>query len=362
MAETAARRRASEVSEKEKIFRGVSVSDGGAAALGRIYTPEGAAAKRSAEACILCLFSRRDVELAERGMFALSLSGAVLAADVISAELLNFLISSRLPYLIVREGLPCDVMGGVALLDAQRDILIIDPDIDTLNRYAEDNRISRACVGEHSAIVQSNGCGLSLKKERGGGVLVRGIEKISAAELFDALLDIAEELCGASVTVGVDARKSESFCERIEAIFRAAVYGNFSMQLENYCSEYDILRARNSLHSVFCGLEQEGREFNGYLGKGFLISAPAWLMQCPMLAKADFICFDFDRLSASLLGCAPEELQKNELPKREFFRAWECCFSHFLPSCELRAESGRLCEKPVFREWCALAGISKIYS
>ena len=254
-------------------------------------------------------------------------------------------------------------MGRVALIDAQRDVLIVDPDIDTLNCYAEDNRISRSALPERIALWQDSSYGLTVKKERSGkSVLVRGIESVSHTELFDALADIAEEFCGLPITIGIDlSAAGDGFDERIEAIFRSAVYGNFSLMLENYRSESDIFLARDRLSGVFCALESEGREFNGYLRKGLLLSAPIWLMQNIAHGKADFICFDFDRLTAALLGLELCELQSAEFPKRELFRAWESYLLSFAPSCELCAEAESLGNSPIFREWCAIAGIDKIF-
>lgn len=364
MAQTAAQKRDfGELCKcKEKIFRGVPVSGGGAA-LGRLYTPEAAAVISPRESCILCLLEQRDLETAERRASALAPLGVILSSCVISPELLNFLIASRLPYLIVREGFSRAVMGRIALLDAQKDILIVDPDLDTLNFYAEDNRISQAALLERAFLEQSGSFGLLLKREKGGkSALVRGIEDISSAELFDALLDITEELCGLSLTVGIDLlRVNGSFCERIEAIFRAAVYGDISLQFENFRSDNDISRALKLLHGVFCSLEGEDREFNGYLKRGLLISFPLWLTQSSPQSRPDFLCFDFDRLTAHLLGCEAEELA-DCLPKREIFAVWENYFSRFAPKCELRAESKMLADSPLFHEWCELAGVVRVYT
>lgn len=360
MAETVEQK--SVLKKSERVVKGVWGSGGGAVALGRVYPPEAV----SSEACILCLLDRSDVETAERRSSFFSPSGVILAASIISPELLNFLIASRLPYLIIKEELSHEIMGRVALLDAGRDILIVDPDIDTLNRYAAANRISQESALELASECGENRVGFTLKNDARGGVLVRADRTVSSAELFDALLDIAEECCGAPVSFGLDLSHirscNESFCERAEALFRAAVYGNFSIQLEGYRGELDLSCAYSLLHRVFCSLEQEGREFNGYLPRGILVSSPVWLMQPIPLGKADFICFDFDRLSARLLGCELDDLAREELPKEELLAAWKCYFSCFAPSCELRAESDRLASSPLFKEWRALSGVERVYN
>lgn len=361
MAEFMARQTAFRVARRGEIALRGSFGSGGVA-LGRLYRPEELCKRLHREAVILCLFDACDIEAASRCSSLISPSGVLLSSRIISPELLNFLIASRLPYLIFKDNIPNELLGHIALLDSQSDALIVDPDIDTLNGYA-----SLAGISENAETLgayQSGVAGLEIKREAGGGVLARSVEAIPTAELFDALLELAEELCGAPLTLGIDVSSAnkEAFFERIEAIFRAAVYGNFSLQLEGYRGEGDISLALKVLHRVFCSLEAEGREFNGYLPRGILLNSPLWLMQRPPLSKADFLCFDFDRLTARLLGCALDELPCDALPQKNLLAAWGYYFERFSPACELRAECELFSHTSLFDEWLTLARVEKIYS
>ena len=53
--------------------------------------------------------------------------------------------------------------------------------------------------------------------------------------------------------------------KQVEALFRAAIYGNISLILGGVCSYRAARRAFELLHGSFCRLSEEGREFNGYI-------------------------------------------------------------------------------------------------
>ena len=338
----------------ESLFRGIWGSGGTAFAIGKIYFFHGSAGW--SEGDIVCVFD--DFEYTAGPLF--SPAGVIISAGAVCSELIGFLSKTGIPYLILKEAFSEEYAGKVALLDTERDILIIDPSIDTLNDYA----LLKKAVAPRTAeiLLSAEPSEKIIMGRKKGGALVTGVRD---GDIFDMLLGVAEQFCSLPVTVSLSLpsvhSEMESFFERAEAIFRAAVYGNFSVQLEGYRNAEDIVSALSYMHRVFCRLEEEGREFNGYLCRGILIDAPVWLSRASPFPKADFVCFDMDRLTSLLLGreisCADDADVSGEL----LMGVWKNYFSHFALGCPIRAKSKLLSSSEFFRKWLELAYVDELY-
>ena len=130
------------------------------------------------------------------------------------------------------------------------------------------------------------------------GILVENLRPPCAKDfedsLFEAYRDIAESAFGISVTV--TAEYDGIFSERIRAILRSAVYGEFSLLLRGILCEKDLKNALSSISRIFCELETDGREFNGYIQRGICIDSPMLLHQ-PLSSDGIDVCvIDAERL------------------------------------------------------------------
>ena len=343
---------------EQRVFRGVAGTGGTGSAVGRIRVFNGD--REHCDGEMLCLFEGVEEGLISRLLYRSSPAGVIVSARVISRGIIELLTCRRIPCLIVKEAFPEELCGRVALLDAESDRVIIDPDVDTLNCIS----LSR---GRTELILRPERAerGLMIGERVGGGGLTVDTRGARGEELFEGLRDLAESRYGESVTVRLHfprgARGREELTEDCEAVLRAAVYGDFSLQLEGYFSEGEIEDALDMLYRAFCRLESEGREFNGFLKRGILVDAPVWLMQRDPFPNADFICFDFDAITARMMGIEERELGGVELPYDAIMRLWEQYFCSFAPKRPMRARSGALIDHPVFCEWASRAGIEDIY-
>ena len=337
----------------ETVCRGIWGSGGAAFAVGKIYFFEGRCAW--SEGDIVCVFD--GFEQSERPLF--SPAGVIISARAVSSGLIGFLSRTGIPYLILKEPFSSEHAGKVALLDTERDILIIDPCIDTLNDYALTKK-SPASVTAELLSAGSLSDSMIRGKKRGGALITPSFEKV---DIFDMLLCAAERFCSLPLTVSlsVPIGRSDAFCDAVEAVFRAAVYGDFSVELSGYRSREDVSAALSYMHRVFCRLEQEGREFNGYLCRGLLIDAPIWLTRPSPFPKADFICFDIDRLTSLLLGREILSADEADAAEEPLLAVWKNYFSKFAPDCAVRVKSKLLTSSELIRKWSELVRVDEFY-
>ncbi len=135
--------------------------------------------------------------------------------------------------------------------------------------------------------------------------------------LFELLRDLGEEHSSIPFTVLLryhPADRDGAFLHtQARALFRAAVYGRFSLLLGGILSNADVRQAMNEIHSAFCLLELEGREFNGYISKGILIDTPLSL-GITDTDGIDFICLDVSNLSRLFTGLSHAEFCSRKDP------------------------------------------------
>ena len=298
--------------------------------------------------------------------------GVICAEEMASQELLGKLSEQKMPYFLLgtAEELASDADGRIALIDFGQGRLIIDPTLDTLNRYsrtgADDHPSERSfkesVIGDRSVIKDCLHC-----NSRDGAGLLCGADDISSVgDFFEAILSLAESPSGGALCIrlSVPSRDDEdAFCERIDVLFRSAVYGELSVMLEGYRSIADIERAIRLMYKSYCRLEDEGREINAALARGLMIDSPIWLIERRNLPRVDFLCFDFDRLCGSLLGISPVEAVCDPSAVETLCKFWEDYrrANQLHERAELRAKSDRLFESELFSDWVEFMGISEIY-
>ena len=164
----------------ERLFRGIWGSGGTAFALGKIYFFSGKAEWSDGD--IVCVFD--SFEYTSGPLF--SPAGVIVSAGAVCSELIGFLSKTGIPYLILKEPFSKECAGKVALLDTERDLLIIDPSIDTLNDYA----LLKKAVGSRTAemLISTESGEKIISGRKKGGALVTGMRE---GDLFDMLLSVA---------------------------------------------------------------------------------------------------------------------------------------------------------------------------
>ena len=121
--------------------------------------------------------------------------------------------------------------------------------------------------------------------------------------VFSLLRQLFEEKVELCLTVIFQADPdliSADHSERLKAItrgiFRAAVYGSVSIMYNaNHNKAFGEF-----INKIFCELESDKREFNGYIKKGVLISAPSDILDVNKRG-IDFLCIDLDKMIPHLI-------------------------------------------------------------
>ena len=127
----------------------------------------------------------------------------------------------------------------------------------------------------------------------------------NAYEIYRALIERAS---GTPITVVIDL--DEEYSEKLRALLLAAVYGRVSLLIRSATSKNEIYLALQCFHRVFCELEAEGKEFNGYIRIGVCIDTPCLLLQdLSAIDRIDFFIISSERLITLMCGG-----KKNILP------------------------------------------------
>ena len=88
---------------------------------------------------------------------------------------------------------------------------------------------------------------------------------------------------------------------KLRGILRAAVFGSFSLLVEGINTQNEYSLFCKIFSETFCELEEEKREFNGYIEKGIMISTPLGALSAAK-EQADFLCILIDELTALMCG------------------------------------------------------------
>ncbi len=256
------------------------------------------------EAPIICIFNPQNAASASSYMSLTPPSAVILSSSATSAKLLTFLICAKIPYFILKESTDAERIcnGSVALLDTKENLLITSPSIETINSYSF---ASNPCKTTQKELFSYDISTHTIRELHGKRILIDAVG-ISSEELFDSLVNLAEASYAPPMCVMLNVPKSDAECEyfeeSIESVFRAAVYGIISLMLKGYSSKSQMENASKCISRVFSSLQDEGREFNGYIKKGLLVDAPIYLLQALPLHTPDFVCYDIDMLLPSLFG------------------------------------------------------------
>ncbi len=221
---------------------------------------------------------------------------------------------------ITVPALPPDCHGRIALLDPDGERLFVSPDIVTVNRYVP--QIYRGGDDVLPSVIIRNGREIRLSTLCSGGrnmsfgMLVTHLPSENEEALYRYFSDIAENSVGKSSYVLLSAPSLSR--SSLRALLRGAVWGELSLLLGGILTADELTAALSDFCSVFCELETEGREFNGYLPRGLYIDSPHLLSSARELCGIDTFVYDTERLAALMSGgreSVPEELLSELLDK-----------------------------------------------
>ncbi len=289
--------------------------------------------------------------------------GIVVSARALPDKTIKSLIAFSLPFLIIEK---CDDIaelccGNVAILDARRGRLTVNPTLGTIKSYS----ISSSSHNNHNSFADLHGsCGIRISKGSNDSMLISVSKARHEGELFSLLQTLTEGRLGRRITVSLKLAcggyTEERFCDDVEAVFLAALYGSISILLDGYHSAVDIDRALSLIKCSFCRLEGNRREFNGCLKKGLMISAPIWLTADLPMQHPDVICLELDTLARRALGyeanTTPDDLEVLEDLLCDFTKRHR----HIPLAATLSASAKAGVQKSALA-LCEAAGIQEVY-
>lgn len=249
-----------------------------------------------------------------------SVVAILFVGEILPKELCDFAAERSLPLLIL-SAFPCAHDKKIAILDSKTATLIVDPDIDTLDRYSRKLRTrTDDLLFPFPALFPNCLYAIPLHNTRAHAsqnearIMLPSSRLQSAQseeEWFEKYCDFAENARGNSIhavlSVGdlTSFEPAEPFHTRLRALLRAAVYGSFSVFFEGVATYEAVERVREHVSKTCEELESEGREYNRHIPKGIIVDSPLLLSALPRISQSQTtlaVCLDLDVLLRSCLS------------------------------------------------------------
>ncbi len=196
---------------------------------------------------------------------------------------------------------------SIAILDSSHAKLFVNPDLETINNYfgahTRDKKPSIRYMLETSTAA-------SVADTPYSGLVARAHHSLNEQKYYEYLCELADTNTGAELVACADASDTERFVADTRAIYRAGVWGRASLLCTSVFTPEHADELVMLLHKVFCMLEDENREFNGFIPKGILVDTPLLLLSKPKHSVIDFFCLDFEKLRYAL--CASNDTRIGE--------------------------------------------------
>ena len=209
---------------------------------------------------------------------------------------------------IALDSLPVACDGKIALLDPMSGRIFVSPDIDTVNHYVPrlisfkpDFPTLFTPKGKRVRVYRHLSDTSNMSEEGSGFIFYQPSRRnYFENELYELYRDTLESAAGRSVFFVIDA--DGDIEKHLRATLCAAVYGRASLFFRGiFCLE-QLKKTLDTYKRVFCQLEAEGREFNGYVPRGLYLDAPAMLVNNEPLDGLDICVIDVKKLFLHLCG------------------------------------------------------------
>ena len=265
-----------------EIFKGEGFSWRGGAAVGRLCFSAESVAKGRDALLWVCGEAPRELPSSAVGVILLGREGG---------------LPPLLPCPVLT--LPCldpSLGGRIAILDGETQTLFVDPDLETLKSYGspaveENPPLLYRWVTEPPEMLRGE-----------EGILWKAPPLRDEEALFECYRAAAERNPQLPLTVLLSAEEPDRLRTQLRGVLRGAVYGRFSLLFSGIGTREEWESCHRLCHEVFCDLESEGRECNGYLPRGLLLDRGMPLLESHDTHRPDFLCVDAGRLFRSLCG------------------------------------------------------------
>ena len=254
------------------------------------------------------------------------------------------------------------------IIDTEHGILTLDPSLDTLGAYSASKQKGAIASFDCSRGKIIKELDVQKSAVENFDYYLSSASILQSEDVFESAVGLWERLCPELLILDVAVpngaeNEARVFSERIEELYRAALYGSLAISLSGFDCESELTDALRLLHKAFCILEAEGREFNSYLPRGITVSSPIWLTRPSPVTNPDFLLFDIDTLLPSLFSLTPDEIIKKEKAlKKELLSAFERYFLNFAPYCEIFIKSERFFNTSFMRELVRFTNAKAVFS
>ena len=205
----------------------------------------------------------------------------------------------------------------IAILDSGHKRLYVDPDLETINSFFG----ARAKKVPRELSILSEVCHFPLPDGCDGLVVGQQLSAdTSEDEAYEYFCEIADKNTGMSIVAVAEfshnsTDSADSFISRVRAIYRAGIWGRFSLLCTSVHTPAHADSCIALMHKAFCQLDREQREFNGFIPKGITISTPLMLLSRPKHRMIDFFCIDYPRLRTLMTDTIHTDVGADETAK-----------------------------------------------
>ncbi len=203
----------------------------------------------------------------------------------------------RLPSMEINGTLP---ENTIAILDTNHKKLFINPDLETIGAYL--NPHSQRQRNKTVLILNGDDAPLPYEFE---GVMVDTDMVVNSDEqqVYEYLCDISDRYTGIPIMTVADYSLGEqAFRTRLRAIYRAGVWGRFSLICSSVSTPERAKSCIRAMHEVFHRLDSEEREFDGFMPKGLMIDTPLMILSPAEARMLDLFCVDLKKLRRLFSG------------------------------------------------------------
>ena len=208
--------------------------------------------------------------------------------------------------------IPClkpELEGRIAILDSYRGALFVSPDLETLKAYGSQGALPSEEMRPPTFYRHVR----EIPRERHGedGWLWEDDAAEEEDILFARYRAAAETHPGVPLVICASLGNVHRLRGQLRAVYRGAVFGRFSLLFCGISTYGEWLSCLRICHEIFCDMESEGREFNGYLPRGILLDRGMTLLESFDTCRPDFLCVEGGGLFRSL--CGTEEVTADRI-------------------------------------------------
>lgn len=228
--------------------------------------------------------------------------GLVFVGEELPFSLLQAAREHTLPLLLL-ESLPQSHVGAVAILDSERESLLIHPDVDALSLYAHEE--AKALAPRISTLYAARTLTRAEPAFSGDLLCIPNASRAKDTpeeELFFELCEAVEAARPHTLYLSLPAYADELLYVQMRAVLRASVLGKLVMLWEDVLSGQDWNARLSIRKAAAADLAREGYEHNAAPSDGLAVTSPLSLFVLGQFPTPTHVCLSLPSLLPALMG------------------------------------------------------------